>query len=183
MRPSSKTAILDAALRVVDREGGADISYEAVASESGLTKAGVMYHFPTRDALMLAVVEHAALRWERALLEVLDVPFEQAGARERIRAYATVAARPDALSPADFFVYFEALYHPALAEPWKRVFSRWFAFDPQASADERARLTLARLAADGLWVATTTDVLAPEERDRQAVIDLLLRLTEEDSPC
>jgi AcrR family transcriptional regulator len=62
MRSSSRTEILDAALRVVDAVGGADITYESVAREAGLTKAGLMYHFPTKDALMIAVIEHVIAR-------------------------------------------------------------------------------------------------------------------------
>lgn len=43
-------------------EGGS-ITLARVAREAGLTKPGLMYHFATRDALMQAIVEHAATRW------------------------------------------------------------------------------------------------------------------------
>ena len=58
MRSSSREEILNAALRVVDASGGADITYHSVATEAGLTKAGLMYHFPSKDAMMVAVIEH-----------------------------------------------------------------------------------------------------------------------------
>jgi hypothetical protein len=28
------------------------------ATEAGLTEAGLMYHFPSKDAMMVAVIEH-----------------------------------------------------------------------------------------------------------------------------
>jgi AcrR family transcriptional regulator len=43
MRPSARYEILDAAVRVVDASGEANITYEAVAQEVGLTKAGLRY--------------------------------------------------------------------------------------------------------------------------------------------
>jgi AcrR family transcriptional regulator len=29
-----------------------------VATEAGLTETGLMYHFPSKDAMMVAVIEH-----------------------------------------------------------------------------------------------------------------------------
>ena len=54
MRPSSKTLILQAAVRVTERHGITALTLEAAAEEAGLTKAGLMYHFRSRDDLLIA---------------------------------------------------------------------------------------------------------------------------------
>ena len=49
--------ILDAAEQVVLRDGVGHLTLEAAAAEAGLSKGGVLYHFPTRDALVAGMVD------------------------------------------------------------------------------------------------------------------------------
>lgn len=51
--------ILDAAERVVAREGAARLTLDAVAEEAGISKASVIYDYKTKQALIEAVVERA----------------------------------------------------------------------------------------------------------------------------
>lgn len=46
MRPSKRDTILQAALSVVETDGVTAVTYESVAAASGLTKGGLLYHFP-----------------------------------------------------------------------------------------------------------------------------------------
>ncbi|MEO7352100.1 MAG: TetR family transcriptional regulator [Marmoricola sp.] len=177
MRPSNRTAIVEAAHRVAERQGGVDFSYETTATEAGLTKAGVIYHFPSREELVLAVVEYVAQSWEQAMLDALGRPLADATPAQRIRAYVEVAAG-DEVSRADFAVYADALCRPEHVGPWNEVFSRWFDL-AGCSVEERARLSCARFAADGLWVAKATGALAPAADEYDALVAHLVSLTEE----
>ncbi|WP_369373132.1 TetR/AcrR family transcriptional regulator [Promicromonospora sp. Populi] len=177
MRPSSRNAILDAALRLAGHESGSiDITFEATAKEARVTKGGVQYHFHTRDELVLAVLERAAGRFHDAMLSLLDKPFDQTSPAERVRAYV-LAIAAGCLSRADLAVYAEALTNPALAEPWEMLMTPWLNLDDVTDAGLRARLRAAHLAADGLWAADVTGIFSPTD-DREALIAELLALTE-----
>ncbi len=178
MRPSNRSAVIEAAHRVATRMGGADFSFEATATEAGLTKAGVLYHFPSRQDLVLAVVQYVARTWQEAMLAALGRPFAESTPAQRIRAYVEVAAGDD-VSLGDFAVYADALCRPEHLGPWNEVFTPWFDLEG-CPADERARLTCARFAADGLWVAKATDAPAPTGRDHDALVAQVLALTEGD---
>lgn len=180
MRPNNRSAIVEAAHRVAARQGGADFSFEATATEAGLTKAGVIYHFPSREDLVLAVVEYVAHTWEHAMLTALGRPFDEATPAQRIRAYVEVAAGDD-VSLGDFAVYSDAVCRPAHVGPWNAVFTRWFDL-AGAAPEDRARLTTARFAADGLWVAKATEALPPVAEEYDALVAHLLSLTEEEKP-
>ena len=177
MRPSNRTAIVEAAHRVAERQGGVDFSFETTATEAGLTKAGVLYHFPSREDLVLAVVEHVARTWEQAMVEALEVPLDQATPAQRIRAYVDVAAGED-VSRADVAIYADALCRPEHLGPWNEVFSRWFDLEG-CTADERARLSCARFAADGLWMAKATAASVPSDEEHAALVGLLQTLSED----
>ena len=57
MRTSKRDSILQAALHVVETDGVTAVTYESVAAASGLTKGGLLYHFPSKDHLAGAVCE------------------------------------------------------------------------------------------------------------------------------
>ncbi len=55
--PSTKDQIVRAASHVLQRDGVANLSIRAVATEAGVNLALVHYHFHSRDGLLLAVLE------------------------------------------------------------------------------------------------------------------------------
>ena len=48
----TKERIIRAAEDLVIRDGVSKLTIEAAANEAGLSKGGVLYHFPSRDALV-----------------------------------------------------------------------------------------------------------------------------------
>lgn len=56
-RVIDRDAMLDAAERVVVRDGAAKLSLDAVATEAGISKASVLYDYKTKQALIQALVE------------------------------------------------------------------------------------------------------------------------------
>ena len=67
MAASARERILTAAKTLAeshDSVQGVTISLESVALQAGITKPGLMYHFPSKEALMVGLVDHAAEHWE-----------------------------------------------------------------------------------------------------------------------
>ena len=52
-------ALLDAAERVVLRDGAGQLTMDAVAAEAGVSQGGVLYAFPSKDALIDALFTRA----------------------------------------------------------------------------------------------------------------------------
>lgn len=177
MRPSSRTEILDAALRVVDAVDGADITYESVARQAGLTKAGLMYHFPSKDALMAGIIGHVIDRWQTELCEVLGIPPEESTLAQRVQAFVRFAGSGEA-TQGEFAVFAEAVRRPQLSGPWLAWLRSWFAFGEGADS---APLLLVWLAAHGMWITEATDMLSVTPAQRAAVLGKLTELIEETS--
>ena len=112
-RPSSRDAILDAAEAVVVESGASHMTIEAVAERSGISKGGVMYNFPTKEALLEAMIRRMTERFERLREEarqnlagrspselMVEIRMLQGGSKEadhRLSAalLAAVANQPD----------------------------------------------------------------------------------------
>lgn len=173
MRTSKRTEILDAATRVVEREGVKSVTFDSVAAEAGLTKGGLLYHFASRDDLLLAIHRHLADRWEAEMTAAAGKPAHEATSIERLTAYTRVATQ--SATRAELLLMLEGSTNPAHAALWDAVTERWAPPPPVAPAagtesgtgDPSALdLFVARLAADGLWLheSLTTHRLTPEQR-------------------
>lgn len=59
-RPDAKTALLDAALRVIRTQGYAATTVDALCAAAGVTKGAFFHHFATKEALAVAAAHHWA---------------------------------------------------------------------------------------------------------------------------
>lgn len=177
MRPSNRSKILDAALRVVEREGVAAVTYDAVAQESGLTRGGMIYHFPSREALLLAIHQHLASEWEAMMVEHAGKLASKATPKERLVAY--LKSCNQSASKADLQLYLEATVNPEFAEPWHVVMERWIPRSATAPEDSGGIDALvARLAADGLWMNDSLSAAPLSAKTRKALLNRIIELIE-----
>jgi len=84
-RRDARTQLLETAIAVLHRVGARAFTMDAVAREAGVSKGGLIHHFPNREALIEGMFElvHARFedRFEKALQE------EPEGSGRRTRAY------------------------------------------------------------------------------------------------
>lgn len=148
-RPRNASAdILDAARRIVARDGGGRLTIEAVAAEVGMSKGGVLYNFPSKQALLEALLTEMVAAFERALSEARAAVGERPNATLRaiLAAYAATEALDREVSVA---ILAAAAESPALLDPVRALADRLQA-EVRAETSE-PMLALAVLAAlDGL---------------------------------
>lgn len=166
-RPSNRPAILEAAVRVAGRDPITAVTVDAVATEAGLTKAGVLYHFPSKSELLVAAQEHLAQRFEAQLIAAAGGTADEVPLPRRVAAYARVSA--ESASRAELVLMIEATAAPEIAAPMRSVIDRWVPSVDAALRDpELWPYVLARLASDGLWVGDTDKDLPADQRARIA---------------
>ena len=173
-RPSARPKLIDAALAVVEERGIAGLTLDAVADEAGVTKRGLIYHFPTKHDLLLGIHEDLAARTESQLLETTGREPEGATLVERTRGY--VRAMLKAPSTVEMRLIMEASREPEwLApgstgdgspkrpNPWKtsttsRCDACWPEWPPTAPGHTRAlcKLRSRRPHARASWRASST---------------------------
>lgn len=61
--PRAKAKILQAAREVVERCGAGALTFEEISRVSGVTRGGITYHFPTKEALLQGLLDHDMEQW------------------------------------------------------------------------------------------------------------------------
>lgn len=182
-RPSARPQLINAALAVVEDRGITALTLDAVAVQAGVTKRGLLYHFPNKHALLLGIHEDLAERVEQQLLDATGRDPEGATLVERTRGY--VRATLKAPSNVEMRLIMEAANEPEWLAPWVRVYSRWFPEEEQPvdSLDDTAmRCLLARMAADGLWAHESTLQVPLTPAGRARIVASILDALADDLP-
>ncbi|MBM9469309.1 TetR/AcrR family transcriptional regulator [Nakamurella leprariae] len=172
----TRRAILDAA-RGLLRESGTGVALGDIAVAAGVSKSGLLHHFPNRDALLLAVAADALTQLHEIVRHSVDLAENRPG--KALRAYVRALSSNDQLVRDVFEVsgVWTALQHvPGVAELLEQDGHRW---QELLAADglDADRILLVRYAADGLaaaqqWDVTVDDVAIARARD------VLLRMAE-----
>jgi AcrR family transcriptional regulator len=68
-KPNARDRILKAVLSLAKQSGVGHLSLEAIARQAGVSKGGLLYHFPTKIELMRALVGYHLAATERAVAE------------------------------------------------------------------------------------------------------------------
>lgn len=151
MRQSNRDNILEAAIRVIDRDGVTAVTFDSVAAEAELTRGGMMYHFKTREALIQSINQYLADQWESSLVRNAGKPIEETSVDERYIAYVRTSVQLATRSELLFCL--EGSKNPELSVPWNKIVDSWAAPAPENVDDPQALARfIARLAADGLWI-------------------------------
>lgn len=168
-----RDALLDAAEAVLQQHGTQALTLTAVAERAGVSKGGLLYHFPTKEALITALVSRVIAEFD-ALVEHYD---EGSFTRAFVEAtFAIIAAPGGARTGRRWAAITAAATTPELSAPLREAMDRWHHRDAAEDADPVTAMVV-RLAAEGLWEVAAHDPaqFSPEQYTalRRRLLDLL----------
>ncbi len=177
--PNNKIKILNCAEKVVLRDGVAHLTLDAVAAEAGLSKGGILYHYPTKDELIRGMLQRLMDQADTDMARLEEADPEPVG--RLMRAYLAVSfPEPDSehhhCDQVAAALLAAILTNPALLEPLRVRFREMQARLVQDGLDE-VRIHVIRTAADGLWMAEILGMPGPDPEVRNKVIEQLYQMT------
>ncbi len=172
-RTDAREKILTAAADVAREAGPGSVSLEAVANRAGVSKGGLLYHFPSKAKLMQALVEHYLAEFQTSLDEA------QANGESLLAAFVKRAASEcEEKKPASANWIFSAIAQdPDFLFPMKAFHRRLFARLKEETGDLRAVL-LCYLAIEGLRSMNLFDFDVLSDQERRALLSSLLEVAE-----
>lgn len=162
-RGDTRARLLDAASTVIRRDGPQALTLDAVAAEAGVSKGGLLYHFKSKRELLDALVARWMDDFQR------DIDAAPGSFPERyVRASDGAKAEEAGLLAA------------LVADPGvlAAVRDRHAAWQDRIATEggDPVDATVARLAADGLWLADLLGIAPPGGELRAQVLARLLEL-------
>lgn len=179
LRVIDREAVLDAAERVVCREGAARLTLEAVASEAGISKASVLYDYKTKQALIRAVIERRVAAEKARLEEAMEAlgPVSDKILRGRI-AVAKGRSVSDTDRTALISLIAALVQDAELRAPLQEVVRHQIAEIVQLSSQPRKAL-LAFLALEGFKLLECLGLYTWSQEERRRLLDDIASLIDE----
>lgn len=178
-KPSpTREKLIQAANQVSISAGINQLTLEAVAEAAGVSKGGLLYHFPSKEALIQAMIEHYLNLFEARLARYLPANAPVTAANW-LQAYARATIEIDEQENAFSSALFAAVsINPELLKPMHERYAVWQARLEETTTDP-ALATIIRLAMDGLWIADLFGMAPPDAALRHNIYTKLIALTQE----
>ena len=151
-RAATREALLSAAIAVINEQGYASTTTNLIAERAGVTRGALQYHFPSRDDMILAIVDH--------VMTELNFRIDTAGLSAKPlweRVEALVSRYREVFAGPLFFASMQILLgvrgEPAvfervkehLAEKQDAINHTWQAIFPDAQLDKGEMASLRRI--------------------------------------
>ncbi|WP_072688547.1 TetR/AcrR family transcriptional regulator [Rhodococcus marinonascens] len=173
MAAGTRDRILDALEKLLLDLGIAQVTLEAVAAEAGVSKGGLLYHFPSKEALLAAMV--------RRLGDRADAQFADAasGGASLSEWYLQV---PDANSTEELALYRSTIaalrsvdgQHDEIQKAVTEVMRGWDE-GLQSEITDPVLAEIVRLVGDGIYLAALLGLPMPEPALYAKVVARLLQ--------
>ncbi|WP_053208109.1 TetR/AcrR family transcriptional regulator [Jiangella muralis] len=157
-RPSSRDRILDALERILVDSGLHAVTLESVADKAGVSKGGLLYHFPSKEALITGLA--------RRLAEAVEAEFEQAERTDDVVGFFLRTSVPSSEDGAVYWSLLAALRtNDVASEEARRLvmycFVRW-AEILRKHVDDPVTAEIVRLVGDGLYLSALAGLPMPD---------------------
>ncbi|OHV81319.1 TetR/AcrR family transcriptional regulator [Ensifer sp. LCM 4579] len=163
--------LLEVAARLSLEQGIAAVTLDRVSQAAGVSKGGLLHHFPNKLALLDGLFDELVARFDRAIEAAMADDDVERG--RFTRAYLAVCFALDVEAEGQDW---QVLAIALLAEP--QLKARWRDWVARRSAefaktDGSPNCLIARFAADGVWLA---DLIQSHEPDTAMRAELVERL-------
>lgn len=159
--------LLTVAGDIIVESGLAGITLDAVARAAGVSKGGLLHHFPSKQDLLSGLIVNLYDKFRARLREFAEADPIAEGRFARAYLKTVSEDREHAHNKLCGILAVEARDHPAMRAKWRECIKEMLRHDPDAQGDP-ITLAIVHLAADGLWLANLEGVFdeSPDQFDQ-----------------
>jgi AcrR family transcriptional regulator len=177
-RASCRKLLIEAAEKVVVEAGAGHLTLDAVAAKAKVSKGGLMYHFPNKDALLRAMVAHLVERFDAMQAKEQSALGKQKGAI--LKSHVLTGVGHPELNRISAAMLAASANEPKLLAPVRDHHIKQFAqFKAAGLQFEQAAIVV--LATSGLWLFELLKISPFSDKQRNRIIKKLMSLTENSS--
>ncbi|HEY0940016.1 MAG TPA: TetR/AcrR family transcriptional regulator [Steroidobacter sp.] len=174
---STRARLLEAAVKIVRETGGTRLRLDEVAHRAGVSKGGLLYHFPSKQSLLSTLVADYVQCMELRIAAASEAIDDSDDARA-LKARIVGLLGDNGLARWPGAALLVALANPPLMESIRgHIVSD--ARHLIASDAHCARAAVVALALDGVMLREALDVPGFSGEQHQALVDQLMKLADE----
>jgi AcrR family transcriptional regulator len=168
--------LIQAAIDVIQNQGIERLTLDAVAKEAQVSKGGLLYHFASKEALVISIIQYLMDDFDTAIVHELNLDDTPESPGRWLRAYVKATFNYTNLPTTLVGNLLSAVtLNPELLKPVQSRFDGWQQ-KFQVSGLDPVRANLVRLAADGLGTSDLFGIGLPNQELRQPILEMLLEL-------
>lgn len=173
-----RQALLEQTAKLTIEQGLSKVTFQAVADAVGVTKGGVMHHFATKDALILAVFDDAMTKFEAEVDAAMAKDDVSYGSFTRAYVDATISLGEKGQTQFDHqaTLYVLMLGDRDLRELWAQWSNQQL--QKHKKTDNTETLCMARLVADGIWLSDFSGI---DISDKKSLRNRLIQMTQSET--
>jgi AcrR family transcriptional regulator len=175
---SARERIIDAAEQVVVDLGAGHLTFDAVASRAGVSRGGLLYHFPDKEALLKGMLDRLVERAsEGRARKRAELP--ESMEREIVAHLLSYLEEGDwARRAVSAALIASGAHNPGLLAPVKEKYRKLM--DEVTRGGMRLeRAAVISLAADGLRILEVLSLSPFEQEERRRIVDEMMALARE----
>jgi AcrR family transcriptional regulator len=179
-RAGTKDRIIDAAEAIVEDEGVATLTLEQAAKRAGVSKGGVLYHFPNKEALVAAMIARFTERFDHAVerLSAEDAAVKGRTIRSYVKAsFGHAPGTGPKFDRACGSITAALANNPGHLAIVREQSARWQRA-VEADGLDPVFASIIRLAVDGLWLGENFNLMRMNQRMRARIEARLLAWTQ-----
>ena len=172
----TREKLVQAAAQLVVSKGITRVTLEQVALEAGVSKGGLLHHFPTKQALLNGLIEQVGQVFKARLEKYMALETSlQPGRLARAYIRASFEYEADELQLTNAIAKVVSEFPESLQE----LQTDFAQLDQEMQRDglPAARALVIRLACDGLWFSELIGVSSLQESLRSQMLEELLAMT------
>jgi len=178
-RAGTADRIIDAAEAIVEEHGVAALTLEQAAKRAGVSKGGVLYHFPSKEALVAAMIGRFTQRFDNAVAQLTAEDSSAKGRTTRSYVKASFGHAPGTgpkFDRACGSITAALANNPGNLAVVREQSARWQRA-VEADGLDAVFASIIRLAVDGLWLGENFNLMQLNPRMRAKIEARLIAWT------
>ncbi|HVR66857.1 MAG TPA: TetR/AcrR family transcriptional regulator [Verrucomicrobiae bacterium] len=179
VRAGTADRIIDAAEAIVEEHGVAALTLEQAAKRAGVSKGGVLYHFPSKEALVAAMIGRFTQRFDNAVAQMTTEDSSAKGRTTRSYVKASFGHAPGTgpkFDRACGSITAALANNPGNLAVVREQSARWQRA-VEADGLDPVFASIIRLAVDGLWLGENFNLMQLNPRMRAKIEARLIAWT------
>lgn len=161
----STKEFLDAAEAVIMEKGFAKLTLDSVAVKAGISKGGLLHHYPTKNKLLEALVERSADNWRICFNEAYEKSAEGPGRMVRgllDHCLIDPESWTEELRSTSSAVFAALAQDPSLIDPMRKAYSELYELIANDGLPKGVAEAIVS-SIDGLWLNWVLGIVAVDE--------------------